>query len=253
MDEFVLNIDPSKFRSTNGPWNELMLNDPWSVGYVTTIIEYKTFIRKEEWEELYYKTGSYRDQLISENHIFYSSILNNESMVRIDKNKVFRLPYNVKQVNYAHGRTRNQLYNKAEILYAHMKDIGANITVEECFECVRFRIICETWNGVILRERNTVKTLEYLYPHLQFKKVSGETDHKYAIDVEVYDKGVLKIGLQIKPKSYLSDASYISKAKHANTRKNRAFYDAFGVNIINVISQANGEILNFDDVKRKLQ
>ena len=39
MDEFVLKIDENKFRSTNDTWNRLMLNDPWSVGYVSTLIE----------------------------------------------------------------------------------------------------------------------------------------------------------------------------------------------------------------------
>ncbi len=41
MDEFILQIDETKFRSTNGPWNNLCLNDPWSVGYVSTLIELK--------------------------------------------------------------------------------------------------------------------------------------------------------------------------------------------------------------------
>ena len=51
MDEFVLTIDKDKFRSTNAKWNELMLNDPWSVGYVSTLIEAANWKNKEEWEE----------------------------------------------------------------------------------------------------------------------------------------------------------------------------------------------------------
>ena len=51
MDEFVLSIDKDKFRSTNAKWNELMLNDPWSVGYVSTLIEAANWKCKEEWEE----------------------------------------------------------------------------------------------------------------------------------------------------------------------------------------------------------
>ena len=50
MEEFVNTIDLQKFASTNGAWNDLMLNDPWSVGYVTTLIELKQFKTKEEWE-----------------------------------------------------------------------------------------------------------------------------------------------------------------------------------------------------------
>ena len=38
MTEFVLSIDTRKFSSTNALWNDLMLNDPLSVGYVSTLI-----------------------------------------------------------------------------------------------------------------------------------------------------------------------------------------------------------------------
>ena len=48
MDEFVLGIDKEKFRSTNAKWNELMLNDPWSVGYVSTLIEAANWKNKED-------------------------------------------------------------------------------------------------------------------------------------------------------------------------------------------------------------
>ena len=43
MDEFLLTIDKIKFRNTNAAWNELCLNDPWSVGYVSTLVEVHPF------------------------------------------------------------------------------------------------------------------------------------------------------------------------------------------------------------------
>lgn len=55
MEEFVLGIDREKFSSTNAKWNALMLNDPWSVGYVSTLIELQSWQSKEEWEEFYYE------------------------------------------------------------------------------------------------------------------------------------------------------------------------------------------------------
>lgn len=130
MDEFKLTIDQQKFRSTNGSWNELMLNDPWSVGYVTTIIEYKNFLNKDEWEELYYKTGEYRDQLISEKYLLYSDLFNNESLIRLNSKKVKDLDYNLKQINYSHGRTKSQLAAKARILHQHMINLRSDITLE---------------------------------------------------------------------------------------------------------------------------
>lgn len=252
MDEFKLTIDHQKFRSTNGPWNELMLNDPWSVGYVTTIIEYKNFLCKEEWEELYYKTGEYRDQLISEHYIAYSDLLNNESLIRLDTKKVKDLDYKIKSINYSHGRTKSQLAAKAHILHQHMINLQSDITLEECIECVRYRTICETWNGVVLREKNTISTLKKIYPNYEYRKVPGDIDHKYGIDVEVLKEGKLILGLQIKPKSYLSKAPYIIKAQSANGKKNQKYLEDYGVKVINVISNTRGDLLNIDEIKREL-
>jgi hypothetical protein len=37
MDEFVNTLNVAGFENTNSIWNLLMLNDPWGVGYVTTL------------------------------------------------------------------------------------------------------------------------------------------------------------------------------------------------------------------------
>ncbi|MEZ4792446.1 MAG: hypothetical protein R2783_02950 [Gelidibacter sp.] len=66
MDEFINRLDTALFESTNGLWNDLMLNDPWSVGYVTTLIELKTFNGKDDWESFYYQSGEERNSKITE-------------------------------------------------------------------------------------------------------------------------------------------------------------------------------------------
>ena len=86
MDEFVNILDPNKFRATNGPWNSLRLNDPLSVGYVTFLIELKTFTQKEEWESFYYKSGVYRDDLLSKIDQSSQNILSDESLLINDIN-----------------------------------------------------------------------------------------------------------------------------------------------------------------------
>ena len=83
-DEFILSIDPVKFRSTNAPWNDLMLNDPWSVGYVSSLIEAKEWTSKEEWESAYYASGNERRNLIGT----HSDVLDNFQLQRYDKNKI---------------------------------------------------------------------------------------------------------------------------------------------------------------------
>ena len=77
---------------------------------------------------------------------------------------------------------------KGKILYDAVKDNGYDLTLDECIECVRFRVICETWNGIILRENNTIETLQRQFPKLRFEKADGEMDHSYAVDFQVFPK-----------------------------------------------------------------
>ncbi len=214
--EFELKLSPEKFRYTNSIWNELKLNSPQSVGYVAALIESKDFKDKEEWEEFYYSSGEKRLEYISNN---------------------------IEVVNTSFGRTKNELYEKGVVLYNAIKNNNSlDLTMADCVECVRYRVICETWNGVVIREKNTIKSLEESYPELVFKKVSGEIDYEYAIDYEVFLNGELVLGIQIKPKSYLGSAPYIKKAKDVNKYKNEKYFNKFGVNVIDVISDTKGNI-----------
>ena len=87
-----------------------------------------------------------------------------------------------------------------------------DITAEECIECVRFRTICETWNGIVIRERNTVTILKVVsFRHADFVKVDGAFDHLYAVDYEIFLRGKPVCGVQIKPQSYTYETSYITK------------------------------------------
>lgn len=252
MDEFILQIDEAKFRSTNAKWNDLMLNDPWSVGYVSTLIETKNWTSKEEWEETYYASGAVRNKLIEENaqRLGYTKEFFNDTTVPHDKSKYRTLSWDVKNLNTQKGRTREDFRIKGQILYEAVKDNGYGLTLDECIECVRFRVICETWNGIIIRENNTVKTLQNLFPNLTFVKAEGELDHTYAVDFQVFKSGKLLCAIQIKPKTYLSNAPYIVKAQTANAHKYAAYTEKFGVPVITVISSGRGEILNPDAISK---
>lgn len=242
--EFILPINPEKFRSTNASWNHLMLNDPWSVGYVTTLIELVSFEKKEDWEAFYYESGKQRENLVSRLPVGEQNTVNDESLIRLNKIAVNELSWDLKNLNTQFGRTREQLYKKGIILYENVKNNGSNLTVEECFECVRFRVICETWNGVIIRERNTIQNLQKLLPGIVFKKVDGVADHTYAVDYELYKNGKLASAIQIKPQSYTRNAPYIEKARNANKHKNQEYFKKFGVRVYDIISDSRGNVLN---------
>lgn len=249
MEEFSLSISTEKFRSTNATWNNLMLNDPWSVGYVTTLIELSTFEKKEDWEEFYYNSGKERERNISLLAADQQLIVENESLIRTDGKIVNALSWDIKNLNTQYGRTKESLFHKAKILHDAVKHNGLNLSVDDCYECVRFRVICETWNGVIVREHNTINNLRAILPQTTFKKVSGDIDHRYAVDYELYKQGELYAAIQIKPKSYLFNAPYIKKARNANKRKNQEYTAINKVPVFDVIADNRGIIQNEDVLK----
>jgi MjaI restriction endonuclease len=242
--EFINVIHPDKFRATNAAWNNLLLNDPWSVGYVSTLIETQHFLSKEAWEQFYYESGNKRDEQISKHSEADKQILNDFSLKSTNPNKINELSWEIKNLNFQYGRTKSQIAEKGKTLFDFVSSKNINISFEECIECVRFRTICETWNGIIVREKNTVETLKQRFPLFTFEKTAGEFDHKFAVDYELKHLGQLVCGIQIKPKSYLGNAPYLKKAQQANGYKNTEYQKLIGKPVFDIISQLNGTVLN---------
>ena len=240
MDIFKNTIIQWKFSSTNAIWNNLGLNLPWSVGYTSFLIEQKRFDNKEEWEEYYYKSGGVRNEQLKELAPEIRNILENYSYPR---GNIYSLEKNIKNINFFNGRTKEQLKTKAIILMDNLKN-KINFSIDEVFECVRFRVICETWNGIIIREHNTVKVLKQIFPDLNFEKKNCDFDYSYAVDYEIYQDSDLICGIQIKPKSYNGNASYLKKAKKSNENKNLVYSNEFGRDVYYIISSHKGEIIN---------
>lgn len=226
-------IDQKKFRSTNQLWNQLKLNHPMSVGYVTTLIESRSFSNKEEWRDFYFASGEERLEKARKENIDLTNFNSPQT-----KNL---------QLNY--GRTLNELRQKGRILYNAIEKKGnpLGITLAECIYIVKYRVIGETWNGIVMRERNTVETLQKQFPQLTFQKVDGANDFKYAIDYEIYLKNKLLGAIQIKPISYLKGKSpSILTAKEANLIKNNSYTNITGKPVLYVYSNNKGEILESD-------
>ena len=250
MDKFINHLNKSKFRRTNSPWNELMLNDPWSVGYVSRLIESRPFITKEEWETYYYESGKERIKKISEFSLKNQALLNNESLIRYQKERVQRFTQGFKELNWNYGRTKLELHLKGELLYSHIKNKHSDITLEDCQSAVRQRVICDTWNGIILREHNTVEKLKEQFKDISFVKKDGDFDYQYGVDYELYKSDKLVCAIQIKPKSYQGHNEYIEKARMANQKKNKAFKERFGKPVYDVISKLDGSLINKEVIKK---
>ncbi|ADO59994.1 MjaI family restriction endonuclease [Paenibacillus polymyxa] len=226
MELFQNLIELRKFRSTNAMWNSLQLNSPMSVGYVTNLIESRTFSNKEEWRDFYYQSGHERIRLGSIRGMS-------------------------KELNLNYGRTEEELKGYGQKMYAELQKSGnpLNITLAECVFMVKYRVMGETWNGVIMREKNTIENMTKIFPYCSFEKVEGEADYKYAIDYEMCLEGRLVCALQIKPMSYEKGFSpEIMKAKRANKAKNDLYVKENGVPVYYVYSKADGTIINHDVV-----
>ena len=162
----------------------------------------------------------------------------------IKENPKAKIDYETKNINLQHGRTENELFIKAVALREACLRSKINLSLEEAYQCVRHRVIGETWNGIIVRERNTIKTLTEKYPNLVFLKTEGDFDYEYAVDYEVKRDGELLFGVQIKPKSYTYNLPYVQAARRMNMAKNLKYFDKFGVKCYDVISSASGDISN---------
>ncbi|MEZ4886148.1 MAG: MjaI family restriction endonuclease [Chitinophagales bacterium] len=247
---FELNMNPAKFRATNAVWNELHLNDPWSVGYVATLIEEQTFAAKEDWQNYYYASGEKRQTGLLQLDTALQNTLQNSLLKYENPAAIYQIPLPHRQLNTQFGRTKADFEAKAKILQSHC---NIELTTEEALECVRFRVICETWNGIIVRERATVQTLQKHFPKIEFKVSDGVRDYQYAIDYELFLNGKLLGAIQIKPKSYQGNQSYLQKAKNANSRKHQAYFNTYNRNVRYIFANHRGEILNTDDFLEKLK
>jgi hypothetical protein len=239
MDIFELKIDPEVFRKTNDAWNRLQLNSPWSVGYVSTLIKNQSFDTKESWEDYYYSMGWLRTNLLR--------VMKDDTQHMMNRitppDNVGELDDKLLSHNYEMGRTQDDLKEKAQLLKNQMDKEGVEITLEECVECVRYRVICETWNGIVHTEEEVMGTLRRDYPALTFKQSSGHIDYTYAVDYEVF-MGMNKImGIQIKPASYAGDTPYLQRAKAGNQQKFDLYKQDMGIPVVTLMASRSGGIM----------
>ena len=252
MEIFHNKINPVKFKSTNYIWNRLKLNSPWSVGYVSTLIESQKFRTKEEWKQYYYQSGVERLQFIN------SNCTEEEKQKLLDFKKFPSMMSDYdKGLNFYYGRTEEELNLRGKYMYEEIMKLGnpLHITLEECCYMVKFRVIGETWNGIMAREHNTISTLKTIFPTILFKKVSGQDDLNYAIDYELYENNRLICAIQIKPLSYHKGFSKVMiQAKKINESKNLLYKQKKNVDVLYVYANGNGTILNEEvitEIKRR--
>jgi len=198
----------------------------------------------QEWEDYYYNSGTERTNALNDLDQKISDLLQNRLLKDTDPEFYQYMKYDHKQLNYQYGRTKEDLSYKAEVLYHHAKKRIAHLKMEDAVSAVRHRVIGETWNGIIIREKNTVATILRIFPKLDVRKTTGAEDHLYAVDYELLYNRKTICGIQVKPKSYTYNTPYIMRAKAANKRKNELYKEKYGVPVIDIISDHSGKIYN---------
>ena len=243
MDVFENKIDNEKFKSTNQIWNELCLNTSWSVGFVSQIIKSRKFQKKEDWYDFYFKSGQERLKLISK-------LPKNEQSQLLSDTKINYYGNNA-HLNLYYGRTKEEIAHKGNILYKEILKQGnpLNLQAWECQFIAFYRTVCETWNGVMIREINTKNKIEKHFfdknIYVSLIDTSGKFDYNYAVDFEVYYEGKIICGLQIKPPSYKNKKNdYIENAHATNVAKNEKYTEKYNRPVFYVYSNQNGYISN---------
>lgn len=250
-DLFINKMDKKKFRYTNKFWNEKGLNTTWSIGCVSELINRGTFRTKEEWAEFYFHSGEDRMKELKKLNL-------NEDIKRkiISLLPIREMPLELKRLNYKYGRTKDSLRFKGEILYNTICKSGnkLGLTKEECIYAVFYRVIAETWNGIMGREVNTINALEKLLNKkgyiLKFKKTDGMFDYNYEVDYQIFSEDRLICGLQIKPESYKKNSPELQIAKEINKEKNNKYRRDFNKKVFYIYSTHHGYIENIDVINK---
>ena len=133
------------------------------------------------------------------------------TVTKLISEKVFKNKEEWEEYYYEHGRSKEYLAGVGKRLYDEVKST-VDISLEECIECVRYRTVCETWNGIMLREPNTIKTLQTITNNkFDFRKTEGDFDCDYAVDFEMFNGDELLCGKLTKKRTKNTSKSLMLK------------------------------------------
>lgn len=104
-----------------------------------------------------------------------------------------------------------------------------NLSEAECFEYTKFRILGQTWNGM-LNEISLIEELKQEFPNIDFKKADYNLDENYFTDWQAFSNNKLFLGLQIKPITYAyMNTPYQNQAKLNHERQRTNYKEKFKV------------------------
>lgn len=248
---YNLKTDKSKLANSQGIWNHLYLNDPWSIGYVSNLIETASFQSKSYWEQFYFESGEERNRIVADLPVEKQQLLNDELFLFQNREIMMTLPEKFKAVNYEHGRTRSQLNKKAELQFQICRQHHIEITEQESQEIVHFRVIGETWNNMMARKQQVVEHILSLEAEdITVEKTDFDTEKLYAVDYEIKQNQKLLCAIQIKPTSFIKSLSEkVINAQSVFKKKHEQYSVRFN-KAVNVIVFENNNFADNTIIKK---
>lgn len=239
----------NNLRNTERIWDVSHIRTTWSVGSFSYLIDQFKSNDLTSFINAYYKSGEDRLQEISKLPENFQKYLLDYKLY-ITKPFVARsIPKNISYLNTRYGRTKEELKTKALDLKLLCEGKNLQLSSDECFDLVCYRLFNQTWDGLILREKNTIENLEKKYPNIRFKKTSHNIDEVYSIDFEMFDQSDKLVGaLQIKPVSYMHAGNSIAKDKKLHEKGNKKYFKMFNVPIFYIFSEKNGNIVDMKKI-----
>ena len=240
MDRFNSRLldNPSEgkiFSALNRPFNDLKLNASANVGSVANMVRCGDFHSKEEWAAAYFFSGTMTARsraLLAKKY--------QERRASVDEVKVLM------DLQRNSGRSRKELGVLGVKLHSYVMENpdkypdAHGATLKQCQYAVYYMVICTTWNGIALRERNTIEMLKQAMPGAEFRLSTPEEDAG-GVDYIALVDGTAVCGLQIKPVSYM-------KRENAQTARNAALHSLFeaehGYPVVTVYSRESGTVIS---------
>lgn len=103
------------------------------------------------------------------------------------------------------------------------------IDLDTATEYVFYRVIGQTWNGM-MNELECIRELSDYFKNLDFVKAPYELDEEYCTDWQGFSNGKLLFGIQIKPLSYkMMSSPYQMQAKEYHKKQVEKYKERFGV------------------------
>lgn len=249
MKKCLCPVHHKLLRLTNEPWNSLHLNSPWSVGMVSQLIRQEHFISYQGWCDFYYSSGQQRVECMKEISPSTRYILDyvdpGSAKIMLKEEHLHYI-----DVQYNYGRSKSIMLHRSGIL---RKALHPKLTLNQAFQIVEYRVLGETWNGIYIREQSFENHMKGFNRNLKLVHAPGQSDYKYAIDYELYIDDTLVCAVQVKPESYLSNKSYVRRARSANKAKNDLYAIKFGKPVLTIVMTNSGEVLEDDQYEQLLQ